>query len=208
VDITNDEQHFSEAEALHRFNKCIGTIIPSMLGDLYRRVSQTVEYEETDTTTGKKVRKTGKGLRSTNSCLSLDYKSPTESDSETSFLDYLSDSGLSAECRLLSNEAILEYLHLLESNGFELLGFMSQAIGMKNKELSDLLDSYECIEVFPYICRKFASCFDCPDALRYCSAYTEEDFLYYGDMTTASLISHSRSKAKARVKGFRSRSSR
>lgn len=197
----------SEEETIKKFNGVVALIIPSLLTDLYRRVSENQEYiyEDVDILTSKKTKKTGNGLgiRKTLLTTSIDKNNSSNTDDEVTLKDTLISKEISAEERLISRENIMEYLTPIVNSPRELLAFMSIALDISADDILNMkYEGMKMIDIFTEVCSRFSIQYDLPILTSITNSFTTDSLIYSGTMYEKKQLSQERYSAKQKVKKY------
>lgn len=192
----------SEEETIRKFNGIVSCIIPCFLKDMWRRVSNEQEYTETDQITGTTTTKMGKGLHKTLLTTSIDQNNAANSDEEVTLANTLVSTDITAEEKMSSREAIMNYLTPLLHSPRELLGFMCVALDISTKEIIEMTSNMTYSEIFTEVCTMFAKQYDIPAIMYLAKRYQAKDLSYTGVMEPKKQLYNERSFGKTKVKNY------
>ena len=192
----------SEEETIKRFNGAVALIIPSLLMDMWRRVSDEQEYTDTNTLTGETTTKVGKGLHKTLLTTSINQNNANDSDEELTLADSLVSNDISAEEKLFSREAIMDYITPLVDSPREFLGFMCVVLNVSADEIIAMSSNMTMTEIFTNVCSMFSKQYDIPAIMYLSKRYKESDLTYIGAMSHKKQLSNERSSGKTKVKKY------
>lgn len=193
----------SEEETIKKFNGAVALIIPSMLTDMFRKVSSTQTYEDVNPLTGEKITKSGRGVHPTVSTISIDKNNSTEADEEITIGDSLISSEVSQEQRLISRESIIDYLTPIINSPRELLGFMCVYLDISADEIINMMSKkISMSNIFTKVCKRFSIQYDVPEIMYLTKQFSENDLTYSGKMEIKKQLSNERSLAKNKVKRY------
>lgn len=201
VALNEAPENYSSEEKINRFNSILNSIISTLLLDSYNKISIKTEYEEYDSMGNKRKIK----RKSIPNTISLETNQNKSSDSNNIIClkDSLSSSAVSTEKRILSREAIMNYLNLYENDPQEFLNILSIGLGIKNSDFKKILEMNSRKLVFNTFIKYFSSRYDVPSALKYIDFFTEEELTYTGVIESSKQISNSRSACKTRLANYR-----
>lgn len=195
--IVEESDLINEQDICTNITKYCIRIIQNYQIDSYRRISNTLTIDQQE---HKKIitkeTVTVLALKDIYNQISLDQEVQNLNGDKTSLLNTITSNEIGAENQVIISEKIMSYLNKLTP--LEMLGFISESLGYKNKELCHLLLNMSKKDTFNALIKTFIETYNCNEALMYLNRFNEDDFNYTGKMSIESLISHMRSQAKTK----------